>query len=141
MKMNSSCVAGCLDDNAEREAPPAKERSFVKLYKWPESDIEFLIRRANMKEENTAIRSPFNLGRSTVYHYHECFASRQRFLRSYIFTRKETVREKAKRWLKMKKKVVIKEESGQRFRVGKCLFIKVVHKFLRSFVPKKTTPI
>ncbi|KAG2724675.1 hypothetical protein I3843_01G027400 [Carya illinoinensis] len=138
MKMNSSCVAGCLDDNAE--APPVKVSSFMKLYKWPESDAEFLIRKVNMEdeeEESTAIRFPLNSGRSPVYHYHESFASRQRYLRSYTFSRKETVGEKTKRWLKRKKKVAIKAESVQRCRRGYCRFVQVVHKLLGSLCRRR----
>ncbi|XP_041001269.1 uncharacterized protein LOC121247004 [Juglans microcarpa x Juglans regia] len=105
MMISSSCVGGCLD------AQDPVKVSFVRLYKWPEADAEFL-RNLSMKYEKTSSEttglrrhSPFNT--SGAYVYHESFASRQRYLRSYTFSKKETLTEKTKRWLKEKQKAVL----------------------------------
>lgn len=110
MMMSSSCVGGCLD------AQDPVKVSFVRLYKWPEADAEFL-RNSSMEDEKTSSettgrrrRSAFN---TEAYVYHESFASRQRYLRSYTFSKKETFMEKTKRWyLKEKQKVVLVIKSS-----------------------------
>lgn len=110
MMMNSSCVGGCLDQD------PVKV-SFVRLYKWPEADAEFLRNLCMKPDEKTSSESTTGRHRRSSFNseacvYHESFASRQRYLRSYTFSKKETFTEKTKRWLKEKQiKAVLLVES------------------------------
>ena len=108
--MNSNCIAaGCLDAQTQIKT------SFVKLYQWPESDTEFLKRKVSMinKEKEKGLSSLVN-SKSCVCH--ESYVSRrQRHLRSYTFSKKETVAEKTKKWLtenNLKGKMESKHKSG-----------------------------
>ncbi|KAK4584447.1 hypothetical protein RGQ29_022250 [Quercus rubra] len=110
--MNSNWIAaGCLDAQTQIKT------SFVKLYQWPESDIEFL-KRKNSK--------------SCVCH--ESYVSRrQRHLRSYTFSKKETVAEKTKKWLtqnNLKGKMESKHKSG----TASCSFLDCVFKLRFVFM-------
>ncbi|KAA8531787.1 hypothetical protein F0562_006496 [Nyssa sinensis] len=103
MMMNSSCIAGCLDAET-----PVKV-NLVKLYQWAQADKEFLRMVSENKLEressssNSPIRSPV---RRLPTNRHESYAcSRQRYLRSYTFSRKETVSQRTKKWLKEKQKL------------------------------------
>ncbi|KAL3525761.1 hypothetical protein ACH5RR_014133 [Cinchona calisaya] len=106
--MNSGCIAGgCIDAQS-----PVK-LSTVKLHQWAEADREFL-RMLCMKKEyldspsySPSIASPnknINFGR-------------QRYLRSYKFSKKQTVAQKTKNWLKVKmhddhSKVISDDQEG-----------------------------
>lgn len=84
MSLSLSCVAGCLDV----EAPV--RFSFLSLYQWPDSEAEF-VRVLGMKEDNRMIKKPMRAYKESIY------ACRQMYLRSYTFSKKETVAEKTKK--------------------------------------------
>jgi hypothetical protein len=118
-KMSSICIAGgCLDAHAP------VNNSFVKLYQWPESDAEFLRKVSMEKKREKGLLSSLIDNDSEKYSYHESYVSRQRFLRSYTFSKKkETAAEKTKKWLKEKQ-----NNSGSS---GSCnSFLHYVFKFL-----------
>ncbi|KAF8410626.1 hypothetical protein HHK36_003158 [Tetracentron sinense] len=104
--MNSSCVAGCLD------AETPVKISFKKLYQWPEADAEFL-RLMSMNEDESSSYSSF-----IRPSYHESYASRQRYLRSYTFCKKETIEERSKKWFNEKQKMM--KKSKDRSGGGSC---------------------
>lgn len=79
--MSSVCISRCLSDATEPLVPV--RATYVNLYKWPESDAEFLRSRSSGA---TAHGRP-----SRVV---DRFSCRQMYLRSYRFSRKESVREK-----------------------------------------------
>ncbi|MQM18115.1 hypothetical protein Taro_051103 [Colocasia esculenta] len=100
--MSSSCRArgGCVDVHA-----PTKLRS-TKLYRWAESDAEFL-RLISVKE---------GCGASPGIHVGSPLQSpqlgRQKYLRSYTFSRQEeTVSERTRRWLQEKKELKKKKKK------------------------------
>ncbi|KAF3778999.1 hypothetical protein EJ110_NYTH33979 [Nymphaea thermarum] len=101
--MNTRCVSGCLQDV---EAPIRV--SFMKLYQWPQSDAEFLKLISAREEKSTGGNS------RASWRGRESYASRQMYLRSYTFCRKEeTVAEKTRKWLSEKKKMkVAKRKTG-----------------------------
>lgn len=84
--------------------------SFKSLYQWPESDFEFLrFRGMNVDDEHDHER-PILLRSSC---YHEQLARRQRFLRSYPFSKNEETKtesssivQKIKKRFEMEKKKV-----------------------------------
>ncbi|KAG1341797.1 Sulfate transporter 1.2 [Cocos nucifera] len=78
MKMMSS---GCLEAQAPTKA------GFVRLSKRAESDAEFL--KLMAEKENS--------GSSTRRIWRESYTSRQRYLRSYTFSKKKTVAERTKK--------------------------------------------
>lgn len=82
MSLSLSCVAGCLDAQAPLRF------SFLSLYQWPDSDAEF-VRILGMKEDNH--KKPMRAYNESMY------ACRQMYLRSYTFSKKETVAEKTKK--------------------------------------------
>ncbi|XP_022748257.1 uncharacterized protein LOC111297921 [Durio zibethinus] len=77
--MNSVCISSCLNDARDPRVPV--RATYVNLYKWPESDAEFVRSR----------RSGAMHGQPRVVDSISC---RQMYLRSYRFSRKETVPEK-----------------------------------------------
>jgi hypothetical protein len=95
MSLSLSCVAGCLD----AEAPV--RFSFLSLYQWPDSDAEF-VRILGMKEDHRLIKKPMRAYNESIY------ACRQMYLRSYTFSKKETVAEKTKKcYERAKRKIKI----------------------------------
>jgi hypothetical protein len=111
--------------------------TYVNLYKWPESDAEF-VRSVSSKERRS--------GAAGVPHWHhhhhnhprvvDSISCRQMYLRSYTFTRKETVPEKTQKCFgRVKEKMVInnderknkrKKKNGKR---SKCLVLRKVKEF------------
>ncbi|XP_058080748.1 uncharacterized protein LOC131228930 [Magnolia sinica] len=92
--MNRSC-GGCLD----AESPI--RISFKKLHQWPESEAEFLKLIANKENSKPC---------------HERYSSRQKYLRSYTFSRKQTLAEKTRRWFLKTKN--IKETKERKMGCG-----------------------
>ncbi|KAL4180459.1 hypothetical protein AMTRI_Chr13g92170 [Amborella trichopoda] len=90
--MNSSCVSGCLEAQA-----PIKV-SFVKLYQWPQADAEFV----KLIAQNKASFA----GKRRENGSHESFACRQKYLRSYTFSKKESLRERTKKWFLERKEMM-----------------------------------
>ncbi|ERN12261.1 hypothetical protein AMTRI_Chr08g205320 [Amborella trichopoda] len=94
--MNSGCVAGCLD--ADTPVRP----TYVNLYKWPESDAEFVRSMASGKLQQ----------QQRVVDSYSC---RQMYLRSYTFCRKESVQQKTKKCFgRVKSRVVCRRQRKRR---------------------------
>ncbi|XAR60525.1 hypothetical protein NMG60_11033938 [Bertholletia excelsa] len=84
--MASTCIATCVDD-----ARVPVRATYRNLYKWPESDAEFVRSvSSNSSRHGTAA----GVGHPRVVDSISC---RQLYLRSYTFSRKETVPEKTKK--------------------------------------------
>ncbi|WOL04749.1 hypothetical protein Cni_G13471 [Canna indica] len=98
--MSSGCKSslGCVDARVPVRA------TYVNLYKWPESDAEF-VKSVTSRRGGRADGSDANLdGRrkwsaATGPAVVDSFSCRQIYLRSYTFSRKETVPEKTMRCL------------------------------------------
>ncbi|KAF8395047.1 hypothetical protein HHK36_018986 [Tetracentron sinense] len=89
-KMSSVCISSCLND-----ARVPVRATYVNLYKWPESDAEFV------KSVSSNVR---RVGYPRVVDSISC---RQIYLRSYTFSKKETVPEMTKKCLgRVKERVV-----------------------------------
>ncbi|XWS59759.1 hypothetical protein CRYUN_Cryun08bG0149100 [Craigia yunnanensis] len=120
--MNSVCISSCLNDARDPRVPV--RATYVNLYKWPESDAEFVRSR----------RSGAMNGQPRVVDSISC---RQMYLRSYRFSRKETVTEKTvKCFGRVKEKVEAqgKRKSSQKRRVRrKCLVWRKVKVVLFRF--------
>ncbi|GLJ23023.1 hypothetical protein SUGI_0434510 [Cryptomeria japonica] len=117
--MNSSCVAGCLD------AQVPVRLNFISLYKWPDSDAEF-VRVLSMDREDSCSKKI-----TRVTSTHESYACRQMFLRSYTFSRKETVPQKTKNSLKKAKQRLIKVKKNFTPKGILCLLGKLRAKFFK----------
>ncbi|KNA18033.1 hypothetical protein SOVF_074480 [Spinacia oleracea] len=91
--MSSVCISSCIED---ARVPTARVRaSYVNLYKWPESDAEFV--------RSVSFRGPGHPRPKVV----ESISCRQIYLRSYTFTRKQSVNEKTKKCIgRVKQRVV-----------------------------------
>ncbi|CAJ2656649.1 hypothetical protein L195_g021147 [Trifolium pratense] len=117
--MSSVCISNCVNDTRDPRVPV--RASYVNLYKWPESDAEF-VKSVSLN----GIR-----GSSHVYgHGHprvvDSISCRQMYLRSYTFSREETVPEKTQKCFgRVKEKV---DHGGSRRRKkkkkNKCLILK-----------------
>nr|XP_043611199.1 uncharacterized protein LOC122582828 [Erigeron canadensis] len=84
--MNSSCMSTCIADDAR---VPVRA-TYVNLYKWPDSDREFV--RSVSKNSN---------GENGDSHGHprvvDSISCRQLYLKSYTFSRKESLNERTKK--------------------------------------------
>ncbi|KAF6171033.1 hypothetical protein GIB67_014613 [Kingdonia uniflora] len=98
--MNSVCISRCVDD----VRVPVRA-TYVNLYKWPESDAEFVksLPRGGGGDNDRKVRNS-----SRVVDSISC---RQMYLRSYTFsTKKETVPEKTKKCFVRVKEIVIRRK-------------------------------
>ncbi|XP_022744008.1 uncharacterized protein LOC111294967 [Durio zibethinus] len=80
--MSSVCISSCLADAGDPRIPV--RATYVNLYKWPQSDAEFVRSRS---------RGPMH-GQVQPARVIDSISGRQMYLRSYRFSRKETVAEK-----------------------------------------------
>ncbi|KAG5072562.1 hypothetical protein AAZX31_03G156400 [Glycine max] len=78
--MSSVCISNCINDARDPRVPV--RASYVNLYKWPESDAEFVRSRSCNREKGSQIL----YGHPRVVDSISC---RQMFLRSYTFSREE----------------------------------------------------
>ncbi|KAL1558088.1 hypothetical protein AAHA92_08595 [Salvia divinorum] len=81
--MASVCISSCVDD-----ARVPVRATYVNLYKWPESDFEF-VRSMSSKSRGGAAHNSSH-GRPRVVDSISC---RQMYLRSYTFSREEDYKE------------------------------------------------
>ncbi|CAH8379360.1 unnamed protein product [Eruca vesicaria subsp. sativa] len=72
--MNSVCISSCIDDARDTRVPV--RTTYVNLYKWPESDAEF-------------VRSVRRGGGVPTARVVDSISCRQMYLRSYTFSREE----------------------------------------------------
>lgn len=97
-KMSKICISNCVDDMARIPA----RASYVNLYKWPESDAEFV--RSTADGGGTPLHSRVG----------ESISCRKMYLRSYTFSRKaETIPERTmKCFVKVREKVVSRRKDN-----------------------------
>ncbi|XP_019178688.1 PREDICTED: uncharacterized protein LOC109173825 [Ipomoea nil] len=81
--MASVCVSSCVKD---ARAPVVVRATYENLYKWPESDAEFI------RSVTCTVRSAAAAGHPRVVDSISC---RQLYLRSYTFSREEDGRNRA----------------------------------------------
>ncbi|MCL7050503.1 hypothetical protein MKW94_021223 [Papaver nudicaule] len=107
--MNSSgCISSCVKD-----VHLPVRATYLNVYKWPESDAEFVksVSSANKVDDHKIGARPrrWNYNSPRVVDSISC---RQMYLRSYTFTKKETVQEKTKKCFgKVKEKVNMRDSS------------------------------
>ncbi|RDX81828.1 hypothetical protein CR513_37443, partial [Mucuna pruriens] len=82
--MSSVCISNCVHDARDPRVPV--RATYMNLYKWPESDAEFV--------RSVSRRGSHVCGQARVVDSISC---RQMYLRSYKFSRKETVPEKTQK--------------------------------------------
>ncbi|KAL0460641.1 UNVERIFIED_CONTAM: hypothetical protein Slati_0691300 [Sesamum latifolium] len=80
--MASTCISSCVDD-----ARVPVRATYVNLYKWPESDFEFV--RSMSSKARKEGQNPM-YGHPRVV---DSFSCRQLYLRSYTFSREEDHRD------------------------------------------------
>ena len=96
--MAASCKSNCINDVF---ASPPIRATYVNLYKWPESDAEFVRSVSSAGSRGAAASS----GHPRVVDSISC---RQLYLRSYTFSRKESVPEKTRKCLgRVRERVVL----------------------------------
>lgn len=134
--MNVSCIAGCLDDVVHFQEERRRNGNRSKWAK--ESDKEFLMRMlaTNREEDSSSSPSPSPLRRTEHTDFHDSYACcRQRYLRSYIFTRKKpTAAQRTKNWIKEKKKNL--KASDENLKGRTCSFTDSCLKVLLLCVAK-----
>ncbi|KAJ4882304.1 Uncharacterized protein Rs2_32397 [Raphanus sativus] len=79
--MNSVCISSCIDDARDTRVP---RTTYVNLYKWPESDAEF-------------VRSVRRGGGVPTARVVDSISCRQMYLRSYTFSREDDDKSKAEK--------------------------------------------
>ncbi|XAR73918.1 hypothetical protein NMG60_11008043 [Bertholletia excelsa] len=126
MMMNSSCIAGCLDV----EAPV--EKRFMRMYLWAQADKEFLRMLSMYKDGGESVSSSCPTPTPSPARAPTSCDHRQRYLRSYTFSRKQTTAERTKKWLNQKK-INSKVHNPAR---RSCSLVDVVFKFLFVCVAK-----
>lgn len=127
--MNSVCISSCLND-----ARDPVRATYVNLYKWPESDAEFV--RSRRSSYSSGAMQYYGTGQPRAVDSISC---RQMYLRSYRFSRKETVPEKTLKCfgrVKEKAEAQGKRQSSpkQRRIRKKCLVWRKVKVFLFRFL-------
>ncbi|KAL6967429.1 hypothetical protein U1Q18_033238 [Sarracenia purpurea var. burkii] len=103
--MASVCKTSCIND---ARVPLPVRATYINLYKWPESDAEF-------------VRSVSSNGRRVGRHptVVDSISCRQLYLRSYTFSRKESVPEKTRKCLgRVKERMVLRTKNGKPPRRG-----------------------
>ncbi|KAL0390467.1 UNVERIFIED_CONTAM: hypothetical protein Scaly_0403800 [Sesamum calycinum] len=80
--MASTCISSCVDD-----ARVPVRATYVNLYKWPESDFEF-VRSMSSKSRKDGQNPMYGHPRVV-----DSFSCRQLYLRSYTFSREEDHRD------------------------------------------------
>ncbi|KAJ9180778.1 hypothetical protein P3X46_008986 [Hevea brasiliensis] len=120
--MSSVCISNCVNDARDPRVPV--RATYVNLYKWPESDAEFI-------KSVHRVGQGFQ-GQPRVVDSISC---RQMYLRSYTFSRKESVPERTKKCFGRVKEKVAKANHGknkkkdQKGRRRKCLVFRKVKEF------------
>ncbi|XP_057426725.1 uncharacterized protein LOC130720123 [Lotus japonicus] len=84
--MTSVCISKCVDDARDPRVPV--RATYMNLYKWPESDAEFV------RSVTSTTGRRVHQGHARVVDSISC---RQMYLRSYKFSRKETMPEKTQK--------------------------------------------
>lgn len=115
--MSKICISKCVDDTRI----PVRA-TYVNLYKWPESDAEFV--------KSATAQGGARLQSRVV----DSISCRQMYLRSYTFSRKETVPEKTvKCFGRVKEKVVAGKKENARRQKGRRRRSVVVVRRVKEF--------
>lgn len=120
--MTSVCISNCVNDARDPRVPV--RATYVNLYKWPESDAEFV-----RSVSSNGRRGNYSNSHNVLYGHPrvvDSISCRQMYLRSYKFSRKETVPEKTQKCFgRVKEKVASSSSSHgggrKRVRKRKCL--------------------
>ncbi|KAM6593460.1 hypothetical protein CsatA_001163 [Cannabis sativa] len=107
--MTSVCISNCVNDARDPCVPVRLRATYVNLYKWPESDAEFV--RSVSSLRGCRPGSHVRYGHPRVVDSISC---RQMYLRSYTFSRKETVPEKTQKCFGRVKKMADDEDQSDR---------------------------
>ncbi|XP_057779073.1 uncharacterized protein LOC130997677 [Salvia miltiorrhiza] len=114
MKMNKICISNCVSD-----ARIPVRATYLNLYKWPESDAEFM--------KSAAMHGGAGPHSRVV----DSISCRQMYLRSYTFSRKETVPERTMKCFgKVRSRVAA--EIPRRRRKRRCRLARRVKEFSRA---------
>ncbi|KAK9285065.1 hypothetical protein L1049_024250 [Liquidambar formosana] len=126
--MKSSCIAGCVD------AQNPVKVSLMKLHRWAEADAEFLRLVSISKDKESSSPNPA----ATPTRYESSIASRQRYLRSYTFSKQEekSVAQRTIKWFKEKPKTTRSASKNRTSARGSCTFLDAVFNFLFTCVAK-----
>ncbi|XP_063950037.1 uncharacterized protein LOC108222519 [Daucus carota subsp. sativus] len=107
--MSSVCISNCVDDTRV----PVRA-TYVNLYKWPESDAEF-VKTVKTSRGDQGRRHP-HLPHPRVVDSVSC---RQMYLRSYTFSRKESVPEMTKKcFAKVRDRVAVGGSGSEKASKG-----------------------
>ncbi|KAK9069166.1 hypothetical protein SSX86_013282 [Deinandra increscens subsp. villosa] len=109
--MASTCMSTCIADDAR---VPVRA-TYVNLYKWPDSDREF-VRSVSRNSDRSTGENP--VGHPRVVDSISC---RQLYLRSYTFSRKESLNERTMKCIgrvKPRKSCPVESDGGGRRRDG-----------------------
>ncbi|KAL9246010.1 hypothetical protein vseg_019594 [Gypsophila vaccaria] len=132
--MNTNCVKNCIID-----AETPIKVNFFSIYEWPHSDAEFLKEIAKKNDGKDYTISIPSLSPSSSYH--ETFAYRQRYLRSYTFSKKEeSAAEKTRNWFRVRffvekepKVVTLNKKSNKDRQVKRIIWSGLLEFKLRIF--------
>ncbi|KAI4300184.1 hypothetical protein L6164_033590 [Bauhinia variegata] len=110
--MTSVCISNCVNDARDPRVPV--RATYVNLYKWPESDAEFVRSvSSNARKGNQMYGHPRVV---------DSISCRQMYLRSYKFSRKETMPEKTQKCFgRVKERVTHGKKRKAQGRKRKCL--------------------
>ncbi|XP_027363018.1 uncharacterized protein LOC113870767 [Abrus precatorius] len=109
--MTSVCISNCVNDARDPRVPV--RATYVNLYKWPESDAEFVRSVSSNRRKGSHV-----YGHPRVV---DSISFRQMYLRSYKFSRKETVPEKTQKCFGRVKEKMAHRGRSQGSRRRKCL--------------------
>ncbi|POO02450.1 hypothetical protein TorRG33x02_014340 [Trema orientale] len=120
--MTSVCISNCVNDARDPRVPV--RATYLNLYKWPESDAEFV---KSVSSRGCRPGSHVRYGHPRVVDSISC---RQMYLRSYTFSRKETVPEKTQKCFGRVKQRMADSDHGDKGKQKskarkkkKCLFL------------------
>ncbi|KAM3688994.1 hypothetical protein ACB098_09G012800 [Castanea mollissima] len=125
--MSSVCISSCVSDARDPRVPV--RATYVNLYKWPESDAEFV---KSVSLERTGGHGHghghgHGQGHPKVVDSISC---RQLYLRSYTFSRKETMPEKTQKCFgRVKERMIPGRKRKIRGVKRKCLVLRKVKEF------------
>uniref|UniRef100_A0A7N2M744 Uncharacterized protein n=1 Tax=Quercus lobata TaxID=97700 RepID=A0A7N2M744_QUELO len=121
--MSSVCISSCVSDARDPRVPV--RATYVNLYKWPESDAEFV--KSVSLERTGGHGHGHGQGHPKVVDSISC---RQLYLRSYTFSRKETMPEKTQKCFgRVKERMIPGRKRKIRGVKKKCLVFRKVKEF------------
>lgn len=113
--MSSSSALGCIDARGPVRA------TYMNLYKWPESDAEFVKSVSRGRTGGGDCHKLWGVPPRRCHHQYQqprvvdSYSCRQMYLRSYTFSRKESVPERTRKCLgKVKERVAAVAVSGKK---------------------------